>query len=82
VTTAPGHADANGVPVQCVPGLSGGAPDLNAAALSGHAVVHFMAGSRLRFTTAGRRISSRRVKAPFSTTPWTSGRPCSGTTTT
>src|SRR2546430_665742 len=44
VTTAPGHAHANGVPVQCVPGLSGGAPDLNAAALSGHAVVHLHGG--------------------------------------
>ncbi|TME90038.1 MAG: hypothetical protein E6I52_28505, partial [Chloroflexi bacterium] len=44
VTAAPGHADANGVPVQCVPGLSGGAPDLNAAALSGHAVVHVHGG--------------------------------------
>src|SRR2546430_329443 len=44
VTTAPGHAHANGVPVQGVPGLSGGAPDLNAAALSGHAVVHLHGG--------------------------------------
>src|SRR3989440_6369421 len=44
VTTAPGHADANGVPVQGVPGLSGGAPDLNAAAISGHAVVHLHGG--------------------------------------
>jgi FtsP/CotA-like multicopper oxidase with cupredoxin domain len=43
-TTAPRHADANGVPVQCVPGLSGGTPDLNAAALSGHAVVHLHGG--------------------------------------
>ena len=44
VTAAPGHAHANGVPVQGVPGLSGGAPDLNAAALSGHAVVHLHGG--------------------------------------
>jgi spore coat protein A len=44
VTRAPEHADANGVPVQCVPGLSGGTPDLNAAALSGHAVVHLHGG--------------------------------------
>src|SRR5467141_4450850 len=44
VTTAPGHAHANGVPVQGVPGLSGGAPDINAAALSGHAVVHLHGG--------------------------------------
>ena len=44
VTDAPEHADANGVPVQCVPGLSGGTPDPNAAALSGHAVVHLHGG--------------------------------------
>jgi FtsP/CotA-like multicopper oxidase with cupredoxin domain len=40
VTTAPVAADASGVPVQCVPGLSGGTPDPNAAALAGHTVVH------------------------------------------
>jgi FtsP/CotA-like multicopper oxidase with cupredoxin domain len=40
VTTAPEAADARGVPVQCVPGLSGGTPDQNAAALAGHTVVH------------------------------------------
>jgi FtsP/CotA-like multicopper oxidase with cupredoxin domain len=40
VTTAPTATDAGGVPVQCVPGLSGGTPDQNAAALAGHTVVH------------------------------------------
>ena len=40
VTTAPEAADTSGVPVQCVPGLSGGTPDQNAAALAGHTVVH------------------------------------------
>ena len=40
VTTAPRAADTGGVPVQCVPGLSGGSPDQNAAALAGHTVVH------------------------------------------
>jgi FtsP/CotA-like multicopper oxidase with cupredoxin domain len=40
VTTAPNAADPGGVPVQCVPGLSGGAPDQDAAALAGHTVVH------------------------------------------
>jgi FtsP/CotA-like multicopper oxidase with cupredoxin domain len=40
VTTAPRPADTSGVPVQCVPGLSGGTPDQNAAALSGYTVVH------------------------------------------
>jgi FtsP/CotA-like multicopper oxidase with cupredoxin domain len=40
VTIAPTATDASGVPVQCVPGLSGGTPDPNAAALAGHAVVH------------------------------------------
>jgi len=39
VTRASVHAT-NGVPVQCLPGRSGGAPDPNAAALSGYAVVH------------------------------------------
>src|SRR5262249_39911119 len=41
VTTAPKAADASGVPAQCVPGLSGGTPDQDAAAaLAGHTVVH------------------------------------------
>jgi spore coat protein A len=44
VTTAPMAADASGVPVQCVPGLSGGTPDQNAAALAGHTVVHLHGG--------------------------------------
>jgi spore coat protein A len=40
VTTAPRHLDADGVPVQCVPGLSGGSLRQDAAALTGHTVVH------------------------------------------
>src|SRR2546421_4097444 len=44
VTTAPVAADTSGVPVQCVPGLSGGVPDQNAAALDGHTVVHLHGG--------------------------------------
>ena len=44
VTTAPKAADASGVPVQCVPGLSGGTPDQDAAALAGHTVVHLHGG--------------------------------------
>src|SRR6266702_5603420 len=44
VTTAPEATDTSGVPVQCVPGLSGGTPDQNAAALAGHAVVHLHGG--------------------------------------
>jgi spore coat protein A len=43
-TVAPTHADSDGVPVQCLPGLSGGTPDPRAAALSGHAVVHLHGG--------------------------------------
>jgi FtsP/CotA-like multicopper oxidase with cupredoxin domain len=39
VTRAPIHAE-GGVPVQCLPGRSGGALDPNAAALGGYAVVH------------------------------------------
>ncbi len=44
VTTAPEVADASGVPAQCVPGLSGGTPDRDAAALAGHTVVHLHGG--------------------------------------
>src|SRR5580700_3778266 len=44
VTTAPVAADASGVPVQCVPGLSGGTPDQDAAALAGYTVVHLHGG--------------------------------------
>jgi spore coat protein A len=44
VTRAPTHADAQGVPVQCVPGLSGGTPDRDAEALTGQAVVHLHGG--------------------------------------
>jgi FtsP/CotA-like multicopper oxidase with cupredoxin domain len=39
-TLAPTQTDGDGVPVQCLPGLSGGVPDPNAAALSGYTVVH------------------------------------------
>jgi FtsP/CotA-like multicopper oxidase with cupredoxin domain len=44
VTTTPAATDASGVPVQCVPGLSGGTPDRDAAALAGHTVVHLHGG--------------------------------------
>jgi spore coat protein A len=44
VTIAPMATDAGGVPVQCVPGLSGGTPDEHAAALAGHTVVHLHGG--------------------------------------
>src|SRR5260370_22098860 len=40
VTTAPEAADASGVPVQCVPGLSGGTPDRDPAALARHPPRH------------------------------------------
>jgi FtsP/CotA-like multicopper oxidase with cupredoxin domain len=39
-TLAPTETDADGVPVQCLPGLSGGVPDPHAAALGGYTVVH------------------------------------------
>jgi FtsP/CotA-like multicopper oxidase with cupredoxin domain len=39
VTVAPDHA-VDGIPVQCVPGRSGGEPDPSAAALSGFSAVH------------------------------------------
>ena len=44
VTTSPQHLDADGVPVQCVPGLSGGSLRQDAAALTGHTVVHLHGG--------------------------------------
>jgi FtsP/CotA-like multicopper oxidase with cupredoxin domain len=44
VTIAPAAADDHGIPVQCVPGLSGGVPDAHAAALTGHTVVHLHGG--------------------------------------
>jgi o-aminophenol oxidase len=44
VTKAPAHADPQGVPVQCVPGFSGGTADQRTAALTGHAVVHLHGG--------------------------------------
>jgi len=40
VTSAPHETDADGVPVQCAPGLSGGTPDPHVAALRGHTSVH------------------------------------------
>jgi FtsP/CotA-like multicopper oxidase with cupredoxin domain len=43
-TVAPQATDADGVPVQCLPGLSGGSPNDEAGALSGHAVVHLHGG--------------------------------------
>jgi len=43
-TLAPQPTDADGVPVQCLPGLSGGVPDPHAAALTGQTVVHLHGG--------------------------------------
>jgi spore coat protein A len=43
-TLAPESRDDDGVPVQCLPGLSGGVPDENAAALTGQSVVHLHGG--------------------------------------
>jgi FtsP/CotA-like multicopper oxidase with cupredoxin domain len=44
VTRAPTATNAEGVPVQCVEGLSGGAPDPHAAALAGYTVAHLHGG--------------------------------------
>ena len=44
VTIAPAHAGPDGVPVQCVPGMSGGTPSAPARALSGYTVVHLHGG--------------------------------------
>ena len=43
-TVAPTAADADGVPAQCLPGLSGGEPNRQTAALTGHTVVHLHGG--------------------------------------
>ena len=43
-TVAPEATDADGVPVQCLPGLSAGEPDRHAAELTGHTVVHLHGG--------------------------------------
>src|SRR5438132_788850 len=43
-TIAPRPTDANGVPVQCFPGLSGGEPNRHAAGLTGNTVVHLPGG--------------------------------------
>jgi FtsP/CotA-like multicopper oxidase with cupredoxin domain len=43
-TTAPAAVDADGVPVQCLPGLSGGAPNEQAGAVAGYTVVHLHGG--------------------------------------
>ena len=44
VTVAPAETDGDGVPVQCLPGLSGGIADPQAAALKGFTVVHLHGG--------------------------------------
>src|SRR5207247_3950377 len=44
VTLAPSETSHDGVPVQCLPGLSGGAPDPAAAALPGFTVVYLHGG--------------------------------------
>jgi FtsP/CotA-like multicopper oxidase with cupredoxin domain len=43
-TVAPQSTDADGVPVQCLPGLSGGEPNHHAAGLTGNTVVHLHGG--------------------------------------
>jgi FtsP/CotA-like multicopper oxidase with cupredoxin domain len=44
VTVAPSEKNDDGVPVQCLPGLSGGSPDPDAASLPGFTVVHLHGG--------------------------------------
>jgi o-aminophenol oxidase len=43
-TVAPEATDTDGVPVQCLPGLSGGEPDRHSGRLTGHTVVHLHGG--------------------------------------
>jgi spore coat protein A len=81
-TVAPAATDADGVPVQCLPGLSGGTPDQRAGGLTGHTVVHLHGG----LTPASYDGWAENTFAPGQhasfTTRWTSARRCSGTTTT
>jgi len=44
VTIAPAETDGSGVPVQCLPGLSGGVADPDTAALPGYTVTHLHGG--------------------------------------
>jgi FtsP/CotA-like multicopper oxidase with cupredoxin domain len=44
VTVAPQPTDTDSVPVQCLPGLSGGEPDRHASSLIGYTVVHLHGG--------------------------------------
>jgi hypothetical protein len=81
-TTAPRPTDANGVPVQCVPGLSGGEPNRHAAGLSGNTVVHLNGGLTPASYDGWPRTCSPPASPPSSTTRWTSARRSSGTTTT
>jgi len=61
-TVAPKHADGDGVPVQCLPGLSGGTPNPRAGALSGHTVVHLHGGLCLLYTSPSPRdLSTSRM---------------------
>ena len=82
VTTAPKATDASGVPVQCVPGLSGGTPDQHAAALAGHTVVHLHGGLTPAPYDGWAETSSHPARTPSFTIRLTSGRRCCGTTTT
>jgi FtsP/CotA-like multicopper oxidase with cupredoxin domain len=81
-TVASQPTDAEGVSVQCLPGLSGGKPNRHAAALTGNTVVHLHGG----LTPAAYDGWAENLFAPdrplSSTTRWISGRRCSGTTTT
>src|SRR5256885_16655296 len=81
VTRAPTHADSRGVPVQCLPGLSGGTADRNAAALTGHAVVHLHGGLTPAVYDGWAENLLAPDNPPSSTTQWISVRRCSGTTT-
>jgi spore coat protein A len=45
VTVAPSETNDDSVPVQCLPGLSGGSPDPDAASLPGFTVVHLHGGA-------------------------------------
>lgn len=82
VTLTPSETDGDGVPVQCVPGLSGGERDPHAAALPGFSSVHLQGG----VTAAPSDGWTENIFAPASTRSttarWTSVPRCSGTTIT
>jgi hypothetical protein len=73
VTVAPEAIDG----VQCVPGLSGGGPDRDAAELTGQTVVRLHGGLMPASYDVGAENLFAPGRPPSSTSEWISGRRCS-----